>query len=131
MLMAIITPTPLTITTVIPGYLPTPAVGAGNHLASRRKTHGASCYLSTKDSEMIDITLAKDIPHRTTITDNGVEYWTVTAITQHIGVAKSTFASYVARGQAPQPAFQLERTRLWDANEIKQWHASRPTTAVK
>ena len=54
---------------------------------------------------MIDITLAKDIPHRTTITDNGVEYWTVTAITQHIGVAKSTFASYVARGQAPQPAY--------------------------
>ena len=52
---------------------------------------------------MIDITLAKDIPHRTTITDNGVEYWTVIAITQHIGVAKSTFASYVARGQAPRP----------------------------
>ena len=80
-----------------------------------------------KDSTMIDIILAKDIPHRTTITDNGIEYWTVTAITQHIGVAKSTFASYVARGQAPHPAFQLERTRLWDANEIKQWHASRPT----
>ena len=58
-----------------------------------------------KDSTMIDITLAKDVPHRTTITDNGIEYWTVTAITQHIGVAKSTFASYVARGQSPQPAF--------------------------
>ena len=55
-----------------------------------------------KDSTMIDITLAKDVPHRTTITDTGIEYWTVTAITQHIGVAKSTFASYVARGQAPQ-----------------------------
>ena len=79
-----------------------------------------------KDSTMIDITLAKDIPHQTTITDDGIEYWTVTAITQHIGVAKSTFASYVARGQALQPAFQLERTRLWDAAEIKQWHASPP-----
>ena len=76
---------------------------------------------------MIDITLTKNIPHRITITDNGIEYWTVTAITQHIGVTKSTFASYVACGQAPQPAFQLERTRLWDAAEIKQWHASRPT----
>nr|DAJ31264.1 MAG TPA: TetR family Transcriptional regulator [Caudoviricetes sp.] len=56
---------------------------------------------------MIDITLAKDIPHRITITDAGIEYWTVTAITRHIGVAKATFASYVARGQAPQPAFQV------------------------
>lgn len=61
---------------------------------------------------------------------DGTLLWTVSKVCEHIGVAKTTFTSYVSKRVAPQPAFAIERTRLWDAEEIKAWHATRPGSPV-
>ena len=52
-------------------------------------------------------------------TREGITYWTISKIVEYIGVSKSSFTSYVAKGFAPTPVAAVERTRLWDAQEIK------------
>ena len=42
------------------------------------------------------------------------------------GVARKTFAGYVARGQAPKPVRHVGRTPLWDEAELQQWMQHRP-----
>ena len=46
----------------------------------------------------------------------------------HIGVAHDTWRSYVSRGNAgaPKPVRHVGRTPLWNADEVRQWHAQRP-----
>lgn len=61
---------------------------------------------------------------------DGRTLWTVSRVVQHLGIGKATFTSYVSKGFAPAPAIELERTRLWDAEEVKQWHANRPGSPV-
>lgn len=41
-------------------------------------------------------------------------------------VKPKTWSSYVARGQAPQPARRVGRTPLWSEDEVRHWAASRP-----
>lgn len=60
-----------------------------------------------------------------TLPDGGVA-WSITAVLDHTGLSQSSFTAYVARGQAPAPTHNVERTRLWDAKEIKAWWATRP-----
>lgn len=60
----------------------------------------------------------------------GQELWTVSKICEHVGIEKLTWSGYVTRGTAPAPAYQVERTRLWDAEEVKTWHAQRPGSPV-
>ena len=61
---------------------------------------------------------------------DGTVLWTVSKVCEHVGVGKPTFTSYVSKHLAPQPAFTIERTRLWDAEEVKAWHAARPGSPV-
>lgn len=61
-------------------------------------------------------------------TTTGREYWTAAQCSAHCGVAKSTFAAYATRGQAPSVVARFDgRTPLWDAEEVKAWHAARPS----
>lgn len=61
---------------------------------------------------------------------DGTELWTITAVASFLNIGKATFTSYVSKQQAPAPAYTVERTRLWDAEEIKTWHAARPGSPV-
>lgn len=71
------------------------------------------------------------IPAYDTLTlANGRELWTATHICQLLGIAKPTWTGYVTRRQAPAPIMQVERTRLWDAEEVRDWHAARPGSPV-
>lgn len=42
------------------------------------------------------------------------------------GVARQTFAGYVARGQAPKPTRHVGRTPVWSEAEILEWMKTRP-----
>lgn len=65
-----------------------------------------------------------------TLTD-GTELWSISPLLYYFGgIERSTFTSYATRGQAPAAAFQVERTRLGDAEEVNSWHASRPGSPV-
>lgn len=66
---------------------------------------------------------------RYTITgDDGREYWTMAQCLEHTQVTKGTWSAYVTRAQAPAPAGHLNpRTPLWDASEVRVWHAARPS----
>lgn len=59
--------------------------------------------------------------------DTGRELWTARQCAEHTGTAASTWRAYVTRAQAPAPVAQLDdRTPLWDAEDVEQWHANRP-----
>lgn len=67
----------------------------------------------------------------TTITlGDGTALWPITTVCEHVGVAKATFTSYVSKEFAPAPTHQIENTRLWDAEEVRAWHANRPGSPV-
>ena len=60
--------------------------------------------------------------------ESGRHLWTAAQCSAHCGVAKSTFAAYATRGQAPSVVARFDgRTPLWDAEEVKAWHATRPS----
>lgn len=50
-----------------------------------------------------------------------MEEWTVQQCADHTGVKPATWRSYVARGQAPQPARRVGATPVWDAAQIREW----------
>jgi predicted DNA-binding transcriptional regulator AlpA len=56
--------------------------------------------------------------------DEQIEEWLVKDCAAHWGVKPSTWRSYVARGQAPQPVRKVGRESLWDAAEVRAY--SRP-----
>ncbi|MDK8450979.1 hypothetical protein QP975_08340 [Corynebacterium mastitidis] len=59
--------------------------------------------------------------------DTGRELWPAEQCSGHCGVARSTWTTYVAREQAPTPVTRLHGTPLWDASEVRTWHAQRPS----
>lgn len=60
--------------------------------------------------------------------DTGRHLWTAAQCAEHCGVNKPTFAAYAARGTAPGVCARFDgRTPLWDAEEVRAWHASRPS----
>ncbi|MCG7232897.1 MULTISPECIES: hypothetical protein [Corynebacterium] len=59
--------------------------------------------------------------------DTGDELWTGSDCAAHIGVSYATWRNYSANHRTPEHvATILGRTRLWLAEDIKRWHASRP-----
>jgi predicted DNA-binding transcriptional regulator AlpA len=63
-------------------------------------------------------------------TATGEELWAASAVNEYLGIGKSTFTSCVSKGIAPTPKYSIERTKLWDASEIRQWHSNRPDSPV-
>lgn len=66
--------------------------------------------------------------------DTGHILWLQADCAAHCGVTTSTFRSYNRTGSkmnVPTPVAHLDgRTPLWDAEEIKAWHARRPGSPV-
>ncbi len=72
---------------------------------------------------------------RITDTTTGRELWTIAQCAAHCGVTASTWRSYSRTGgklSPPEATQHLDgRTPLWDAEEVKAWHAARPGSPVK
>ncbi|MDT9407891.1 hypothetical protein [Corynebacterium rouxii] len=59
--------------------------------------------------------------------DTGRELWTGPECADYIGVTPATWRNYSANERTPHyVATILGKTRLWDADEIKNWHTNRP-----
>ncbi|MFN3600490.1 MAG: helix-turn-helix transcriptional regulator [Dietzia sp.] len=63
-------------------------------------------------------------------TDTGQHFWTVRQCAEHCGISPATWRSYVGRGQCPAPTTKFEGSPLWDADEVRAWHAVRPGSPV-
>ncbi|QDZ41910.1 hypothetical protein [Corynebacterium sp. sy039] len=64
-------------------------------------------------------------------TDTGKLLWVTSQCAEHCGCSNGTFSSYVSRSIAPEPVGHFNRERLWDAEAVKEWHASRPGRGVR
>lgn len=63
--------------------------------------------------------------------DTGRELWTGPDCAAHVGISPATWRNYSANGRTPAyVATILGKTRLWDAEEVKEWHAGRPGSPV-
>ncbi|QPK78315.1 hypothetical protein G7Y31_06915 [Corynebacterium lizhenjunii] len=59
--------------------------------------------------------------------DTGRELWRVKECAAHCGIKPSTWTTYTAQGRTPAPIAHFDqRTPVWDAAEVKAWHAARP-----
>ncbi|MCQ9352634.1 hypothetical protein NQ015_06775 [Corynebacterium sp. 153RC1] len=64
--------------------------------------------------------------------DTGRELWRVKECAAYIGITPATWTNYAANGRTPQKVAHLDnRTPLWDADEVKNWHANRPGSPVR
>lgn len=60
--------------------------------------------------------------------DTGRVLWRSSECADHCRLVLRTWSSYVSHNRAPAPVGHLDaRTPLWDAEEVKTWHASRPS----
>lgn len=57
--------------------------------------------------------------------------YTVAQAADRAGISASTWRSYVARGQAPQPAERIGRTPLWGREEVDAWVTARPGAGTR
>ncbi|AKK11780.1 hypothetical protein [Corynebacterium uterequi] len=63
--------------------------------------------------------------------DTGRVLWLGEDCANHIGVSPATWRNYSANGRTPAyVATILGKTRLWDADEVRQWHANRPGSPI-
>ena len=63
--------------------------------------------------------------------DTGATLWRAPDCAEHCGVSRSTWHSYSRLKNVPKPVAQLDaRSPLWDAEEVKAWHAARPGSPV-
>lgn len=63
--------------------------------------------------------------------DTGRELWPGAQCARYIGVTPPTWRNYSANGRTPAfVATLLGNIRLWDAEEVKAWHDSRPGSPV-
>lgn len=59
--------------------------------------------------------------------DTGRVLWRTADCAEFCGLTIRTWGAYAARGQCPASVIHLDaRTPLWDAEEVRQWHAARP-----
>ena len=68
------------------------------------------------------------------ITDQatGRVLWRVIDCATYCSIGPRTWANYHTGGRTPQPVAHLDgRTPLWDAEEVKAWHANRPGSPIK
>lgn len=64
--------------------------------------------------------------------DTGRELWTTQNAAEHCGITPATWRNYAANGRTPNSvALILGQTPLWDAEEVKAWHANRPGSPVR
>ena len=64
--------------------------------------------------------------------DTGRELWFGEQCAAYIGVSPATWRNYSANQRTPAyVATILGKTRLWDAEAVKAWHAARPGSPVK
>lgn len=57
------------------------------------------------------------------------ERWTTAQVAEYCGVRPSTYRNYVSEGRAPGPLAERDPesgAKLYDADAVKVWHASRP-----
>ena len=53
--------------------------------------------------------------------------WRTVECAEHCGIGPRTWANYHTKGRCPRIVAHLDqRTPLWDAEEVKAWHANRP-----
>lgn len=63
--------------------------------------------------------------------DTGHILWRGVDCATHVGIQPNTWRTYVSTGRAPQPVASLgDRMPLWDANEVRKWHDTRPGSPV-
>lgn len=61
--------------------------------------------------------------------DTGKELWTTERCAEYIGVNRGTWRQYRTDGRIPEPAANMRRNLpLWYADDVKRWHAQRPST---
>ncbi|CAB1037046.1 hypothetical protein FRC0549_01073 [Corynebacterium diphtheriae] len=64
--------------------------------------------------------------------DTGRELWNSTACAHHTNITPRTWANYYANNRTPNPVTTWGKSSpLWDAEEVKTWHANRPGSPVK
>jgi predicted DNA-binding transcriptional regulator AlpA len=54
------------------------------------------------------------------------DWWTADQVATFLGIARGTWAAYVARNQAPAAERMFGRSPAWRPATIKTWAASRP-----
>jgi predicted DNA-binding transcriptional regulator AlpA len=54
------------------------------------------------------------------------DWWTADQCAAYLGIARSTWAAYVSRQQAPQPERMFGRSPAWRPKTVKAWAAARP-----
>ncbi len=59
--------------------------------------------------------------------DTNRELWPAEQCAAHCGIVRSTWTTYVARGQAPASVARFHGTTLWSASEVTAWHSARPS----
>lgn len=60
--------------------------------------------------------------------DTGRELWRGQQCAEHCEVTPTTWRSYVRKDMPPPVVAHLDdRTPLWDAEDIRVWHAGRPS----
>ncbi|MBB1023338.1 MULTISPECIES: helix-turn-helix transcriptional regulator [unclassified Dietzia] len=62
--------------------------------------------------------------------DTGDELWTATQCAEHCGISPATWRGYVSQGRTPGSLAAFERSPLWRADDIRDWHAARPGSPV-
>lgn len=64
--------------------------------------------------------------------DTGRRLWNSTECADYIGVSARTWANYHANKRTPEPvAVWGKSAPLWDAEEVKVWHAHRPGSPIR
>ncbi|MCS4535427.1 hypothetical protein [Corynebacterium sp. HS2168-gen11] len=60
------------------------------------------------------------------------ELWFGEDCAKHCKIAPSTWRSYATQGRTPERvATILKKVPLWDAEEVKAWHAQRPGSSTQ
>jgi predicted DNA-binding transcriptional regulator AlpA len=60
--------------------------------------------------------------------DLPTDWWMASDCAAFLGISRSTWTSYVSRGQAPGPDRMFGRSPAWRPATVQAWAASRPRT---
>lgn len=63
-------------------------------------------------------------------TDTNKELWMAVQCAEYCNIKANTWRNYTANGRTPQPVATFNGSPLWDADEIKAWHAQRPGSPI-
>ncbi|KAB1551425.1 hypothetical protein F7233_07925 [Corynebacterium sp. 321] len=64
--------------------------------------------------------------------DTGRELWRAVDCANHCHISTGSWRTYNSAGRTPAQVSDLgDRMPLWDAEEVKTWHANRPGSPVK